>query len=62
MFEMQISLCDRFTDLNPLKLRREKAREVFNLLTRYNKYSRKKNKKTKNGKQIIRRPASDTWF
>ena len=62
---MQVNLCDRFTGLTPLELRREKAREVFILIHRYNIYAAreaKKKKRTKNGKQIIRRPAGDDWF
>ena len=58
---MEISLVDRFPAFNPLSLRREKAREVFLLLVRFNRYS-KKQKKKKDGQQIIRRPAGDNWF
>ena len=61
LFEMQMSLCERFPALTPLALRREKAREVFILVTRYNIYSNKQQKNAGKPK-IIRRPASDTWF
>lgn len=47
--------------MTPLTLRREKARDVFLLIVRFNKYSRKQ-KKQKNGKRIIRKPAGDDWF
>lgn len=48
--------------MTPLTLRQEKARNVFLLIAKFNRYS-KKNKKNKGGKKkIIRRPASDTWF
>lgn len=61
-----MSLCDRFTSLTPLDLRKEKAREVFILVTRYNNYSEKEGKKNSEGnktrKKIIRRPAGDDWF
>lgn len=61
-----MSLCDRFTSLTPLDLRKEKAREVFILVTRYNNYSEKEGKKNseenKPRKKIIRRPAGDDWF
>lgn len=61
-----MSLCDRFTSLTPLDLRKEKAREVFILVTRYNNYSEKEEKKNseknKPRKKIIRRPAGDDWF
>ena len=52
-----------FPSFNPISLRKEKAREVFILIARYSKMSKKQKKKGKNaGKKIIRRPASDTWF
>lgn len=56
-----MSLCERFPALTPLSLRREKAREVFILVTRYNIYSNKQQKNAGKPK-IIRRPAGDTWF
>jgi hypothetical protein len=63
LFQMQIGLCNRFTQFTPLSLRREKAREVFTLIVRYNRYSKEdKKKNTLNGKRIIRKPASDNWF
>lgn len=49
--------------MTPLTLRKEKAREVFILIERYNKYSKKQKKEAESGgKKIIRRPAPDTWF
>jgi hypothetical protein len=62
LFEMEMSLSERFYAMTPLTLRREKAREVFLLISRYNKYSKKNEKKQKNGKKIIRKPAGDNWF
>lgn len=63
LFDMQVTLCDRFQALTPLILRRERAIDVFRLVAKYNKYAKKKNKSKSNGGQrIIRRPASDTWF
>jgi hypothetical protein len=62
LFQMQIGLCDRFK-ISPLSIRREKAREVFTLVVRYNQYAKiEKKKNTLNGKRIIRKPASDNWF
>jgi len=58
---MEMSLCERFPAMTPINLRREKAREVFLLITRYNTYSAKQ-KKNAGKPKIIRRPASDTWF
>jgi len=58
---MTNNLCEIYPSLNPFILRKERAREVFILISRYRKFSKKK-KKNKNGKRIIRRPASDNWF
>ena len=60
LFEMQMNLSERFPALSPLSLRREKAREVFILLSRYNRYARKLRRS--GGKKIIRKPAGDNWF
>jgi len=55
---MELTLADRFPSLNPLAIRREKAREVFVLLGRLvDKGSRKEPARKK-----IRRPAGDDWF
>lgn len=62
LFEMEMNLSERFPSMTPLTLRREKAREVFLLINRYNRYSAKEKKKQKNGKRIIRKPAGDDWF
>ena len=59
---MEMGLCEKFPAMTPLSLRREKAREVFILITRFNRYSKQKKKREKGGKKIIRRPASDNWF
>lgn len=61
IFEMQVNLCERFPAMTPLSLRKERAKDVFTLFTRYIKYANKKGK-NKGKKKIIRRPASDTWF
>jgi hypothetical protein len=58
---MEMSLSERFPSMTPLTLRQEKAREVFLLINRYNRYSKKEAKKKK-GKNIIRKPAGDNWF
>lgn len=55
---MEVNLCERFSGVTPFSIRREKAREVFILLKRFNRYARKK----KGKKTIIRRPAGDNWF
>ena len=63
LFQMEMSLCEQFPAFTPLTLRKEKARDVFVLIRRFTKYAKKKTKNTtKDGKRIIRRPASDTWW
>lgn len=67
LFDIQMSLCKIFPALTPLTLRREKAREVFLLINRYNKHSLKNNNgnktnTTQNGVRVIRRKAGDNWF
>ena len=58
---MQVSISDRFPALTPIALRKEKAREVFLMVARFNRYSVRKGKnKTKTG--ITRKPAGDDWF
>jgi hypothetical protein len=61
---MEMTLCERFTTFTPLSLRREKAREVFSLVSKYNKYMAREKKRNKKhgGKHIVRRPSGDNWF
>lgn len=56
-FEMEVNICERFPSLSPLKLRKEKARDVFALFVKYANLGKKKKKK-----QVIRKPAGDNWF
>jgi hypothetical protein len=66
---MTILICDRFK-IDPIYIRKQKAREVFLLMRRLNNYydKEKTNKninqttKTVNGKTVIERPAGDNWF
>jgi len=46
--------------MTPLSLRKEKAREVYDLIVKYNRYS-KKNESGKK-KRKIKKPAGDDWF
>ena len=59
-FELELDLCERFPSLTPFELRETKAYEVFLLIRRLNKYSKKR--KRKNNKRKIRKPAGDDWF
>jgi len=66
LFELTVSLCDRFPAYTPTSIRETRAREVFLMVNRLNK----SNKNNKTGNAIkpgsktkgIRRPAGDNWF
>ena len=47
LFEMEMNLCERFTSMTPLTLRKEKAREVYDLIVKYNRYSKKNEREKK---------------
>jgi hypothetical protein len=57
-------LCDRFTNLNPIKVRQYPAHEVFLLMKRLTDYNNKsdKQKNISNKNDVIRRKAGDNWF
>lgn len=57
---MEMAISERFPALSPLKMRREKASEVFLFIRRLNEYNSRQNKK--GGKKVIKRPAGDDWF
>ena len=66
-FEVEMTLSERFTNLNPIIIRKEKAKEIFLLIRRLNNYTEKQNEEyrkthTKSGKKVIRRKAQDDWF
>ena len=60
---MEVSLCERFPAYTPTALRRERAREVFLLIARYSRYSKKEvDSKTNDKVRVIRKPAGNDWF
>lgn len=64
LFDMQITLCEKFKGLNPFILRSERMQEVFLLIKRLNNAQTQINEPTiqSNG-DVIRRPAlDDSWF
>lgn len=61
-FDIEVTICERFPALSPFDIREREAREVFLLIERLSRYNRRKKKETKDGKQVIRRPAGDNWF
>lgn len=61
IFELEMSLCENFPSITPFTIRRERAVTVYAMIVRYNKYAKRKKKK-EGKKNIIRKPAGDTWF
>lgn len=64
LFELQISLCNRFNGLNIFMIRREKIHEVFLLCKRINLLQKDSvSYHNSSNDDIIRRPAQDdSWF
>lgn len=64
LFELQISLCNRFNGLNYFMIRREKIHDVFLLLKRMNSSQKTSVGRTEHSDdEVIRRPAKDdSWF
>lgn len=61
MFDMQFSLCEVFTGMNPIMVRKYPAHEVFLLMKRLTKKSEREKKKYKKP-GVIRKKAGDDWF
>jgi len=61
---MEVAICERFPALDPIGIRAKRAKEVFLLIRRLNRYSiRERAGKTgKNAVTKIRKPAGDNWF
>ena len=63
IFDVVMMLCDRFPGCTPFTVRKEKAREVFEVVVLYTRHAKHDKKtRTKDGKKIIRKPAPDTWW
>ena len=54
--------------MTPLSLRKERAVDVFRLITRFNRMSARENERenkrtiTVKGKKMVRKPAGDDWW
>lgn len=62
---MELSICETFPSLSPFDVRRERAAEIFLLmrrLSKHNEHKAKKERKTSDGRKIVRRRAGDDWF
>lgn len=59
-----MALAGRFPSLDPFRIRRERARVVFETVRRLNDYDTRETlrKKHKGKKKTIRRKAGDDWF
>jgi hypothetical protein len=62
-FEITVTLCNRFTGFDPVKVRQYPAQEIFLLLKRLVKYDERHAKhKRSSGNGVIRKQAGDDWF
>lgn len=68
-FELDVMICEKFPALTPLSLRRERAADVFELISNLIDYLERENirkaKEIKRGgkkRNVIRVPAGDDWF
>ena len=63
LFDINKSLCEAYTGLDPIKLLDYPAEDVFDLingLIAYNKRNKKQSDAAKGG--VIRKQAGDNWF
>ena len=60
-FDINKTLCEVFTGLDPIKLLDYPAEDVFDLINNVLSYNSRNNKQSKNN-SVIRRQASDNWF
>lgn len=59
MFDIQVSLCERYPALNILDMRQRPAHEVFLLFKRTLDYQHRNDKSKP---KVIKRKAGDNWF
>lgn len=58
---MIFDFCEHFQGATPFSVRRERARDFFEIFLALAKRIRKQSKQ-KNKPQVIRKPAGDNWF
>ena len=64
LFDLTVSICTVFKNINPIYLRQQPANEVFKLISRVNDYNKRnsnENDQPTAENNVIRRPAT-TWF
>ena len=60
-FDINKTLCEVFTGLDPIKLLDYPAEDVFDLINNMISYNSRNSKQNKNS-TVIRRQAGDNWF
>ena len=60
-FDINKTLCEVFTGLDPIKLLDYPAEDVFDLINNMISYNNRNSKQNKNS-TVIRREAGDNWF
>ncbi len=60
-FDINKTLCEAFTGLDPIKLLDYPAEDVFDLINNMISYNSRNSKQNKNS-TVIRRQAGDNWF
>ena len=60
-FDINKTLCEVFTGLDPIKLLDYSAEDVFDLINNVISYNSRNKKQSKNS-TVIRREAGDNWF
>jgi hypothetical protein len=62
-FDINKSLCETYTGLDPIKLLDYPAEDVFDLINGLIAYNGRNNKESTSGNSgVIRRQAADNWF
>ena len=61
-FDINKSLCDTFTGLDPIKLLDYPAEDVFSLINGMIDYNNRHDKGRKEKPNVIRKKAGDNWF
>jgi hypothetical protein len=65
LFDMVVMVCKQFPALDPLRIRRERAIEVFGMVNKMLRHVRRENSNyiTIRGKRILKRKVqNDSWF
>ena len=62
LFDINKTLCESFTGLDPIKLLDYPAEDVFDLINNMISFNNRNKKKKDKNSTVIRRQASDNWF